>query len=282
MDALAVASALVFVWAEKRAQEPIIPLELFSDRNFNLATLAGLIIAIAMFGAIAYMPTYFQMAAGVSATEAGLLMIAMVVGLMSTALTTGALVSKTGKYKAFIVSSGVVVAGGLGLLSTINADTSVWVVCVFLFVIGAGIGLGMQNLLLVAQSAFSNTLVGTATATNNFFREIGATLGGAVVGALFTSRLSDRLADNLPAGALEASGAHGSGGLTPDLVHHLPEAIQNVVVNAYADALTPVFLMLVPLALLQVVVLAFVKEKPLAASFEEQEAQAHQIVHAPH
>ena len=141
LAALAVVGAIAFVAVERRAEAPIIPLHLFASRNFNLATIAGMIIAIGMFGAISYMPTYFQMVYGYSATEAGLLLISMVSGLMGTALLTGNLASRTGRYKWMTIACVVVAAIGLGLLSTIEVTTSVQVLCAYLFVLGAGVGL---------------------------------------------------------------------------------------------------------------------------------------------
>jgi EmrB/QacA subfamily drug resistance transporter len=256
----AVVTAALFVLAEYKAAEPIIPLKLFRSRNFVVATIAGLVIGISMFGALAYLPTYLQMVTGVSATVSGYLLLPMIVGLMVTTIGTGQLVARTGRYKWMPLASMAVLAIGLVLLSTLTVDTPLWQMLSYLFVMGAGIGLGMQNLILIVQNSFPNREVGTATAANNFFREIGASMGGAIVGALFTNRLTDILAENLPAGAGAGTSMNS---LTPAAVNDLPSAIRDVIVSAYNDALTPVFLMLVPLVVVGFLVVLFLKEVPL-------------------
>ena len=262
----------LFVLAEHLAKEPIIPLHLFKQRNFNLTTLAGLIIAIAMFGAIGYMPTYLQMSTGVSATVSGLMLIPMVAGLLVTSIVSGQIVSRTGRYKWAPIISMIITAGGVFLLSTLTVDTPTWVLMAYLFVLGAGIGTGMQNLILIVQNTFPGREVGTATASNNFFRQIGASLGSAVVGSIFTSRLVDLLGERLPASATQGAGATDANSLTPDLVKHLPQQIQDIIVGAYNDALTPIFLYLVPLLAVAFILVLFVKEKALATTVEGVEA----------
>lgn len=269
LGAVAVVASVLFVLAERRAAEPIIPLHLFRSRNFVLATVAGLFIGVAMFGSISYLPTYLQMVTGVSATVSGLMLIPMVLGLMITTLSTGVIASRTGRYKWMPLASMVVTAIGLLLMSTLTPQTPLAVLLSYLFVLGAGIGLGMQILVLVVQNSFPDRIVGTATAANNFFREIGASLGGAVVGALFSGRLTDLLTERMPADALAGSGVSGANSLTPALVKTLPDSLQDVIVGAYNDALTPVFLMLVPMIVLGFVVLLFITEVPLRSGRDD-------------
>ena len=264
---LAVVSAAAFVLAEYKAAEPIIPLKLFKSRNFVLATVAGLIIGIAMFGALAYLPTYLQMVTGVNATVSGFLLLPMIAGLMIGTIGTGQIAARTGRYKWMPLASMLVTGAGLYLLSTLAVDTGLPVLLAYLFVLGLGIGLGMQILILIVQNAFPDREVGVATASNNFFREIGASIGGAIVGALFSSRLTELLTDSMPVGAGETGSDLNS--LTPAAVNALPAPVKDVIVSAYNDALTPVFLMLVPLLIIGFVVLLFVKEVPLRASLEE-------------
>ncbi|MCW2759484.1 MAG: family efflux transporter permease subunit [Nocardioidaceae bacterium] len=259
-----VVAALAFLRVERTAAEPIMPMHLFKDRNFNLTTIAGLIIGIAMFGALAYLPTYLQMVTGAGATKAGLLMIPMMAALLVTSIVSGQLVSKTGRYKYLPITGSVIVAVALALLSTMTPALPVPMICVYLAVMGVGLGMSMQILVLIVQNAFPNKEVGTATASNNYFRQIGASLGSAVVGTLFASRLTDLLAGTSTA----ASGGENS--LTPDAVRQLPAAAREVIVSAYNDALTPVFLYMVPLMLVAVVLLAFVHEKPLATTIEDE------------
>jgi len=260
----ALAAGAAFVAVERRTAEPIIPMHLFRELNFNLTTLAGLFIGVAMFGAIGYMPTYLQMVHGVDATHSGLLMIPMMGALLVTSTISGQLVSRTGRYKWMPIAGSVVVAVGLGLLSTLTAETALWHVCVYIAVLGAGLGLSMQILVLIVQNTFPLRQVGTATASNNYFRQIGATLGSAVVGSVFAGRLADLLVQRLPVQAAGAGG--GTNSLTPAAVAVLPEATRSPIVASYNDALTPIFLWIVPLALVAAVLLCFVKEKALATS----------------
>jgi len=262
--ALTVVAAVAFVLVEQRAAEPVMPLRMFRDRNFVLATSAGLIVGVAMFGALAYLPTYLQMVTGAGATKAGLLMIPMMGGLLVSSTVSGQAVSRTGRYKVLPIVGTAIVAVALALLSTMSAGTAVAITCLYLAVMGIGLGLCMQILVLVVQNSFPAREVGTATAANNYFRQIGASLGAAVVGTLFASRLADLL------GGSAAAGHENS--LTPDTVRGLPDAAREVVVNAYSDALTPVFLYLVPLMLAATVLLMFVKEKALATTIERDAA----------
>ncbi|HXH36163.1 MAG TPA: MDR family MFS transporter [Plantibacter sp.] len=261
----------LFVWIESRAAEPVIPLKLFKNRNFTLTTGAGLITGVAMFGALAYMPTYLQMVTGVGATAAGLLMIPMMGSLLIASVASGQIVSRTGKYKMIPIIGSFITALGLFLLSTLTATTAIWIMCAFLAVMGLGLGLSMQILVLVVQNSFPRSIVGTATSSNNFFRQIGSSLGAAIVGSLFVSRLTDILASSVPAGA--SGGSDGLNSLTPAAVSALPEAARSIIVNAYNDALTPIFLIMVPLVLVSAVLLMFVQEKPLATHIEQTEGE---------
>ncbi|WP_104118413.1 MDR family MFS transporter [Arthrobacter sp. B1805] len=261
-------AAVAFVLVERRTAEPIIPLHLFRDRNFNLTTIAGLLIGVAMFGAIGYLPTYLQMAFGASATESGLLMIPMMGALLVASVVSGQLVSKTGRYKWMPIAGSIIVAVALALLSTLTPEQPLWEICAYLAVMGLGLGLNMQILVLIVQNSFPLSQVGTATASNNFFRQIGATLGSAVVGSLFASRLQDLLLERLPAAAGNGASAGASNSLTPALVNTLPAPVRDVIISSYNDALTPIFIWMVPLALLATVLLFFVQEKPLATGIE--------------
>ncbi|MCU1575118.1 MAG: transporter [Micrococcaceae bacterium] len=260
-----VSAAVLFVVAERRAAEPIMPMHLFRDRNFNLTTGAGLIIGIAMFGALAYLPTYLQMVTGANATEAGFLMIPMMAALLVTSIVSGQLVSRTGRYKWLPITGTAIVALSLVLLSTMTPAMPIWVLCCYLAVMGIGLGLSMQILILIVQNSFPVSQVGTATASNNYFRQIGASLGSAIVGSLFVARLTDLLGQRL-GGAGSAAGSSNS--FTPSAVKELPAAVRDTIVGAYNDALTPVFLYMVPLVVLAVVLLCFIHEKPLATTIE--------------
>jgi EmrB/QacA subfamily drug resistance transporter len=261
-------AGIAFVLVERKAAEPIMPLKLFKDRNFNLTTVAGLIIGIAMFGALAYLPTYLQMVTGANATEAGLLMIPMMAALLLTSIVSGQLVSKTGRYKWLPIVGTAIVAVALVLLSTMTPTLPVWILCSYLAVMGIGLGMSMQILILIVQNSFPVSQVGTATASNNYFRQIGASLGSAIVGSLFVARLTQLLTERMPAGGSTTGGSSNS--FTPAIVKSLPGPIRDVIVGSYNDALTPVFLYMVPLVLVAVIVLCFVKEKPLATTIERE------------
>jgi len=261
-----IVAAAAFVSAERKAAEPIMPPHLFRDRNFNLTTIAGLITGIAMFGALAYLPTYLQMVTGAGATKAGFLMIPMMAALLVSSVISGQFVSKTGRYKWLPIIGTLLVSVSLVLLSTMTPSLPVWTLCSYLAVMGVGLGMSMQILILIVQNSFPISQVGTATASNNYFRQIGASLGSAVVGSLFVARLTQLLTDRMPGGGNTAAGSSNS--FTPAIVRELPETVRGVIIGAYNDALTPVFLYMVPLILIAVVLLCFVKEKPLATTIE--------------
>ncbi|AKK02761.1 MDR family MFS transporter [Corynebacterium epidermidicanis] len=264
----------VFVIVELRAKNPLVPMSYFRNRNFVLTTIASLAIGVFMFGALGYLPTYLQMVHSLTPTNAGLMMIPMMVGLMGTSILTGNLVSRTGKYKRYPIAGLLITAVGMVLLSLLDAHDSLYRVGLDFFVFGVGLGSAMQILTLIVQNSFPITQVGTATGANNFFRQIGGSLGAALVGGLFTSRLTSSLADSIPAAlqqmgpaaapfAENFSSGSGSHRLTPGLVSQLPEVLRSAIQISYNDALTPIFLILMPLAVLSAAVLVFVTETEL-------------------
>jgi EmrB/QacA subfamily drug resistance transporter len=259
--ALTVVSAALFVWVEKHAVEPIIPLSLFTDRNFTITTIVGLMTGVAMFGAIGYMPTFLQIANGINATESGLLLLPMLVGLLITAIGSGLLMSKTGRYKWMPITGAALIGVALVLFSTLTATTSPFVTGVYLFVLGAGLGLTVQVLVLIVQNSVPHKVLGTATAANAFFREIGATVGSAVVGSVFATRLTAQLADTFGSGDNAEANS-----LTPAAINALPSELHDLISSAYAEALAPIYLFLVPLMVISVVMLFFIKEVPLAST----------------
>ena len=256
-----VIGTLAFIWAERRAVEPIIPLWLFKDRNFTITTIAGLVVGISMFGAIGYMPTFLQIVNGVNATESGLMLLPMLVGVLITAIGSGFIMSKTGRYKWMPITGALLIALALTLFSTMNADTTPLVSGSFLAVLGLGIGLIMQVLVLIVQNSVPHSVLGTATAANAFFREIGASVGSAIVGSVFVTRLNHTLADSFGGTAPE-----GSNSLTPAAINALPTEVHTAITDAYANALAPVYLYLVPVMLAAFVLLFFIKEVPLATT----------------
>src|SRR5919112_4294713 len=175
-----VLSAAAFVMVERRAEDPIIPLSLFRTRIFENSTAIGFTLGLGMFSAIAFVPTFLQMSSGTSAAESGLLMLPMMAGLMGTSIYSGLRISRTGRYKGYPLAGTLVTASAMLAMTTLAAGTPIWLICVYLFVFGAGLGLIMQVIVLVVQNAVDPALVGTATSTNNYFREVGAALGVAI------------------------------------------------------------------------------------------------------
>jgi predicted MFS family arabinose efflux permease len=230
-----VALSAGFVAAELRAPEPLIPLRLFRHRNVWTTTLVGFVLGLGTFASIGYLPTYLQTAYSVSATASGLLLLTPVVGILITSTASAQVISAGGSYRAFPVAGSVVIACAPGLLPTLTVSP-LWAVCAHLLVLGGGFGLVMQVLVLIVQNAVAPEETGTATSTNDFFRELGATLGMAVVGGLFSNRLADRPAHVLPAGSAGSAGSDVSASsLAPAVVNALPPSIHDGIVSAYAD-----------------------------------------------
>lgn len=268
--------SVLFVLAERRHSDPLIPLYIFRNRNFVLTTITGLGLGIFMFGAMAYMPTYLQMVHSLLPTKAGLMMITMMLGIMLTSISVGNLISRTGRYKIFPLVGMAIVVVALVLLSTMKYDTPLWVFGIYMFIFGFGLGGCMQVLVLIVQNSFPISEVGTVTAANNFFRQIGSSLGAALVGGLFVKGLTTQMTANLPeafakmgpAGAsfaerFAAGGTSSMSHLTPSLAASLPEPIHDAIRMSYNDALTPIFLLLAPFAAVCVIVMFFITEESL-------------------
>jgi MFS family permease len=264
-------ASVAFVLVERRAAEPLIPLRLFADRNFTVATVAGLVMAVAMFGTVGYLPTYLQMVAGLGATGSGLMMLTLIAGLGLATVGSGQLVSRTGRYGGLPIVGAATVAVALALLSTLDVDSDLPVIGAYLFLFGAGIGCALQVLVLIVQTSVPASQVGTATGANNFFREIGVSLGSALVGTVFTGRLVMLLHERLPTGT---SLGWDPNTVTPERVRQLTEPVRSAVASSYNAALTPVFLYLVPLLVASAIALAFVRAKPLATSVPDPELLA--------
>ncbi|MBF0671818.1 MAG: MFS transporter [Salinibacterium sp.] len=258
-------AAGLFVWVEAKAEDPIIPLSFFRNPIFVNATAIGFTLGLGMFAAIAFVPTFLQMSSGTSAAVSGLLMIPMMVGVMGTSIFSGLAITKTGKYKIYPILGTLVTAGAMLLFTGLTAETPVWLICVYLFLFGAGLGLIMQVVVLVTQNAVAPKDIGSATSTNNYFREVGASLGVAIFGALFTNRLSENLTKVFTdAGADAASAGQATATLDPQTLNELPEEVRDGIVTAYADSLAPVFWYLIPFLLLAFVLALFLKQIPLS------------------
>ncbi|MFK4221758.1 MFS transporter [Streptomyces sp. NPDC019890] len=255
----AAGTTLLFIVVEYYAPEPIIPLRLFRDAIFNITGLVGAVVGVALFGAASCLPTFLQMVEGASATESGLLMLPMMGGIVASSIVSGRLISRTGRYKIYPVLGCAISAVGMWLLSRLDADTPRLDHSIWQAVLGVGIGLVMPALILAVQNAVPPTDLGTATSANNYFRQIGGSLGAAVFGTLLADRLTAALAGRLPAGA----GLPDPDSITPQLVHAMEPALRDGYIQAYAQAMPRIFLYLVPVLALGLFVAFFLKEKPL-------------------
>ncbi|WP_030335220.1 MFS transporter [Streptomyces sp. NRRL B-1381] len=268
LSAGAVASTALFVAAERRAAEPIIPLRLFRDSVFNVTGLVGAVLGVALFGAVSYLPTYLQMVDGVSATESGLLMLPMMMGIVGGSIVSGQLITRTGRYRIYPIVGSAVSVVGMALLSLLEADTSVLAYSFYQAVLGIGIGLVMSVLVLAVQNSVRPSDLGTATSANNYFRQIGGSVGAAIFGTLFAGRLSDALGERLPTGAELPDPAS----ITPQIVHAMEPALRDAYIQAYVDAMPRIFLYLVPVLVLGLVLAFFLKEKPLVSHHSPEAA----------
>ncbi|WP_405930510.1 MFS transporter [Streptomyces sp. NBC_00827] len=281
LGAGALAATVLFLVAEHFAAEPLIPLRLFRDGVFNITALVGLIIGVALFGAASYLPTFLQMVDGASATESGLLMLPMMGGIVGASVISGQLISRTGRYKVHPILGGALSVVGMWLLSRLEVDTPRLHYSIWMAVLGAGIGMVMPVLILAVQNSARPADLGTATSANNYFRQIGGSVGAAVFGTLFANRLADELADRLPAHG--GTGVPDSESLTPQLVHAMPAALRDDYIGAYADAMPRIFLYLVPVLVLGLLIAFFLKEKPLVShNAPATEAESAPLTRIPH
>lgn len=272
---IALAGWIGFFVIESLVSEPIIPLSMLRNPIFVIGTLlAMIVVGVGMFAIIGYLPTYLQMVYGLSATESGLLLIPMVAGMLLTSIPSGVIISRTGSYRIWPILGTVLVGGASALLSTLQVDTPLWQVVGYLCLVGAGLGMMMQTLVLAVQNAFPSSQVGTATSANNFFREIGATLGIAVIGAVFTQRLSGLLSDRLGSSGIDGSRQS----LTPETVRSLPASSQAAVIDSYHSALVPIFGYLVPLFAVGLVLALILPAKELAETNEPMDMDTNEFV----
>ena len=252
------AALVAFVFAERRAAEPILPIRLFGNPVFTVCCVLSFVVGFAMLGALTFLPTYMQFVDGASATASGLRTLPMVAGLLVTSLGSGVLVGRTGRYKIFPIAGTAIMAIGFVLLSTMDAGTSTLVQSLFLLVLGTGIGLSMQVLVLVVQNTVDFTDLGVATSGVTFFRTIGSSFGAAIFGSMFSNFLDGRL----PA-AMAASGAPSEAATSPQVLHQLTQQVAAPIIDAYADSLSRVFLFAAPVAVLGFILALFLKQVPL-------------------
>lgn len=266
--ATSLVSALLFIWREHYAAEPILPLRLFKNDIFSVSVILSMLVGVVMFGAIIFLPEYQQLVRGDSATKSGLMLLPLVLGIMGGSLTSGRLISKSGKYRKFPLIGTTLLILSFWLFSHIAADTSRIMIGLWMMVLGVGVGMVMPVMTLAVQNGVDRSDLGTATSSVTFFRSIGSSLGAAMFGAILTNRLVHNLQQAIPgsAGASVAKGlANSAAGL-----HALPPAEMQIVLDAFAKAFSDVFLIGIPFAVMALIVSYFLKEAPLSTSTKEQ------------
>lgn len=263
LGALVAISALMFVWRETRAAEPLLPLALFKNPIFRVATLLSLTSGMAMFAAIVYLPEYLQVVRGDSATASGLQMLPLIFGLLVASVTSGRIISRTGRYRAFPILGTLVTLYGLWLLSHVATDTSAAKLFTWMFITGLGIGSFVQVTTLAVQNAVHPKDLGAATASVAFFRSIGSTVGTALFGAVLVARFSAHLSELIPGGASAFSVNPHAGFAAQNL---LPPSVAGHALSAFALAFQDLFLTTLPFAAASVVIALFLKEQKLRES----------------
>ncbi|GGX12560.1 MDR family MFS transporter [Streptomyces chryseus] len=272
---LAVLGAVLLVWfvlVERKAAEPVLPLKLFRLRTFTLVAVISFVVGFAMFGAMTYLPTFLQVVQGVTPTMSGVHMLPMVLGMLITSTASGQIVSRTGRWKVFPIAGTGITALGLLLLHQLTETTGTWEMSAFFFVFGAGLGLVMQVLVLVAQNAVRYEDLGVATSGATFFRSIGASFGVAVFGTVFTNRLMDKLDSAFAGQSLPPGTGPDQVAADPRAIALLPPGLRPPVLHAYSTSITDVFLYASPVVLIAFVIAWFLKEDRLRKSVTAPDA----------
>jgi len=263
---LVVVLSVGFVLVEHFATEPLVPLGLFRNRVFAVASAVGFIVGMALFGSVTYLPLYLQVVRGSRPTESGLRMLPLMAGVLVSSIGSGQLITRYGRYKVFPIVGTALMVVGMLLLSRLAVDTSLVVADVYMLVVGLGLGFVMQVLVLAVQNAVDYEDLGVATATATLFRSMGGAIGVPIFGAIFANQLSSHLAAKLPPGAVGALPAH----LGPQQIDRLPPAIRDPYVAAYASSLKPVFLIAGVIAALGFLVTWLLEERPLRRTVADQ------------
>jgi MFS family permease len=258
-----------FLAVERRAAEPVVPLRLFRDRVFSVCSATMFIVGLAMFGGIIYLPLFLQVVTHMSATNSGLLLLPLVLGIIVTAVVSGRVISRTGRYKAFPVAGMIVMTLAMYLLSTMGTSTTRVGAAAYMIVLGLGLGSVMQVLVLAVQNTVPPRDLGVATGTATFMRSMGGAFGVAIFGAILSNRLASNLRELLPAGGLgdgvSASQLKGS----PSTILNLPPGVRGPVVEAFARSIDTVFLVAVPVAAVGFLMVLLLREIPLRTTRDE-------------
>jgi EmrB/QacA subfamily drug resistance transporter len=276
--ALAVGSGVAivaFIIVEFFVTEPIVPMSLFRNRTFTLSVIASIAIGVSMFATSVFLAQYFQLARGATPTESGLMTIPMIVGQMGASIIIGQLVSRFGKWKGWMVTGSILTVIGVSLMATLRYDTPFVLVAIYMFVLGAGLGMVMQNLTLIVQNDTPPTQLGAASSNVNFFRTIAGTIGVTIMGAMLSTSVANYIVDEL-AGFTPTSQAeidalqHLASGDVPKMAE-LPDGIRVIVESAYGHGIADAFIIAIPLAVIAVIAIAFVKNKPLSTKTAAEE-----------
>ena len=262
--AAAVVSTVLFIWREKSAAEPIIPLRLFRNKIFSVTTLLSLVVGIVMFGALIFLPQYQQIVRGDSATKSGLELLPLIGGLMFASVVSGRIISKTGRYRIFPIIGTSLITVAFWLFSHITATTPRLELGLWMAVLGLGIGQVMPVLTLAVQNAVERKDLGTGTSSVVFFRTIGSALGAAIFGAILSNRLVAHITQTLPVQV----GVHAAAGLrtSAQSIHGLAPEIQTTILHALAASFHDVFLVGVPFAVVAFLISLQLKDAPLRGS----------------
>ncbi|MET7485050.1 MFS transporter [Streptomyces sp. NPDC005538] len=260
--------ALLFVFTETRASEPIIPLRLFRNRTVSLASLASLFVGVGMYSGTVFFSQYFQLARDKSPTMSGVMTIPMIGGLFVASMVSGRFITKTGRWKGWLVAGGLFLTAGLGLLGLMRYDTPYWELSIYMAMLGIGVGTMMQNLVLSTQNQVTPKDLGAASSTVSFFRSLGGAVGVGVLGSVMSGRITHYAKDTVtsldPQSQAAAAKAVGSSAL-PDM-DALPSTVRTWLESAYGHGIADVFLYAAPFALIAFVVVMFIKEVPLRTS----------------
>jgi EmrB/QacA subfamily drug resistance transporter len=258
-----VALLAIFGIVESNAAEPIVPLRLFRNRTITLSSLASLFVGVAMFAGTIFFSQYFQLARDKSPTMAGVMTIPMIAGLFLSSTISGQVITRTGKWKAWLVVGAALIVGGLGMLGTIRYDTEYWHVAVFMAVLGLGVGMTMQNLVLSTQNQVAPADLGAASSMVTFFRSLGGAMGVSALGALMANRVGDYVQDGLAdLGPRYAAMAQGTSDEIPDM-DKVPEPLRTVLESAYGHGIADIFLVAAGAAVVALLMVVFIKEVPL-------------------
>lgn len=279
--ALGVVIVVMYILWEKRAVEPILPLSLFKNHTFTLTSIIGAIIGAGMFGAIIMLPLYLQIVQGASATEAGLKLIPLMLGILTVTITSGRIITKTGRYKIFPIIGTISMSIGLLLMTRLEVDTPYWQLSIYAVIVGAGLGASMQTIVIALQNAVDFKDLGIATSSNTFFRSLGGAFGTAIFGTI----LSHNVTNNLERGfaGLSATNPDALASIDPSLlsslennteaISKLPVVVQETVLEAFMNSFQVVFWAAFPVVALGFFFAIFLREKPLQDSHEHASAR---------